>query len=112
MINGASPVAGKIRTSKYLRASGWNAPSVEEGAGKTKNVILLKSADRPTLIVPLVMKKRPDVVAHLGAAQMEDAGYEVLADASLLKGRFTLGVGFERNGAITECPQFSYPVDF
>ncbi len=109
-VNGQSPISPKISVSSLLNINGWSAASVEKSILPEAVYIVLTDDKGKHNFVKAHKIVRGDVRAYFKKPELNDSGYEVMADISTLNGQYSLGLAIKLSDKIVMCPQFNIPI--
>jgi hypothetical protein len=112
-VNGASPAPSSFKaTTSLLYVNGWLARSVDKGLLPERVYVVLSGQSGRQFFMKTKQTPRPDVGAYFKKSQLDMSGFAATADISELRGRYSLGLAYEENGAFKLCPQFNITAEF
>lgn len=108
-INGISPAPALFKTRFLLDVNGWLAKSVEKGELPDDVYLVLTDGVGKRLFIKTKSTQRSDVGIAFNKRSLDSSGYTVVADVSMLKGAYVMGLAYSDNGTLNICPQFNIP---
>lgn len=109
-INGLNPPPVSFKLGRFLKMNGWIAKSVSPGqAAGQPYIVLMNTRNKDDVVYYKAERvKRSDVGAHFKSDALNDSGFDIRADTRMLKGEYSLHLGYLENGRILVCAPFRY----
>lgn len=105
-INGIAPVPLKLSMSNILKINGWIATSINEMALPESVYIVLTDSQNNHKFLKTKTTARPDVGNYFKNPELNNSGYDAMADISMFEGKYKLELAIKIAGKIEICPQF------
>lgn len=106
VLNHAAAGQGALRAHGVLNIQGWLTPDEAHHRLARQVYVLLTDAHGVRHVVRTQPADRPDVAAAFNNGRLAAAGFMANIDVSTLKGRYTLGLGFDEGNGLNVCPRF------
>lgn len=109
-INGLNPPPASFKLGRFLKMNGWIAKSVSPGqAAGHPYIVLVNTKNRDDVVYYKTERvNRGDVGAHFKSNALNDSGFDIRADTSMLKGEYSVHLGYLEDGRILTCAPFKY----
>lgn len=94
-------------TRSLVHSAGWNVYSIASKIPSDRAWLTATDAVGNRKYLALNNVARPDVADHFASPQFTNAGYDIIADASDLKGQYTFSLAIASQGKLLQCSNIS-----
>ena len=110
-INDKPAGPASLNAQSVLKLEGWITDSIH-GPGPVDRIyaVMTDGLGKATLLKG-TQTPRPDVAAYYKIPTLANVGFAASSQLKEFHGHYLLGLAIERNGSITQCPQFKFPID-